>query len=215
VNELKVVFVGCNPSLKNTSAEPFKGTASGKILARWIKALGLTQEQCAFVNLTDTATQTAAALKKKDIDIGKFQFNLFLKFAELAHGQPAATNIMLAKMQQYKRLDIAQFIPLPDEELKEYLDLSDTTPVPMIIALGSVAAWGMAKTKLPFYQLPHPSGLNRKLNDKEGLDKVLASCKEWLYSLPEQSTNDGSKDVDSENSEDNEAGPETNAAGAT
>ena len=30
------------------------------------------------------------------------------------------------------------------------------------------------------FKLPHPSGLNRKLNDKEWLEEQLAACKEWL-----------------------------------
>lgn len=30
------------------------------------------------------------------------------------------------------------------------------------------------------FKLPHPSGLNRKLNDKEWLAEQLKLCKEWL-----------------------------------
>jgi uracil-DNA glycosylase len=182
---LRVVFVGCNPSLKNTSEEPFEGTQSGRVLNAWIKEFGLEESQCAFVNLTHTATKTASALKKSDIDLGKFKFNLMLKCAEVYHGQPTASNMMVAQLQSRGVLDTEMFAELPEAELEKYLGLFNETPMPAIIALGSVAAWGMGKTKLEFKTLPHPSGLNRKLNDKESLQKTLAECRAWLYNEPE------------------------------
>lgn len=30
------------------------------------------------------------------------------------------------------------------------------------------------------FKLPHPSGLNRKLNDKDYVTKILSDCKYWL-----------------------------------
>lgn len=185
MNEIRVVFVGCNPSLENTSSEPFEGTKSGTILSKWIEQLGLEREQCAFVNLSEQATKTAAALKKSDVDIKKFQFHLFLKCAELYHGPLNATNIMIAKMQEHDKLD-SMFAPLPKKELEHFLSLSNETPLPKIIALGSMASWGMDKTKLPYKTMPHPSGLNRKLNNKENVQKILDETKNWLYDLPER-----------------------------
>lgn len=32
-----------------------------------------------------------------------------------------------------------------------------------------------------YFVLPHPSGLNRKLNDKNKLKKLLIDCKEFIY----------------------------------
>lgn len=49
------------------------------------------------------------------------------------------------------------------------------------IACGVLAYKELAKqgfTRL--YCLPHPSGLNRKLNDSEQLNKYLEDCKRWL-----------------------------------
>lgn len=36
------------------------------------------------------------------------------------------------------------------------------------------------KIKPHYFKLPHPSGLNRKLNDKKWLESELNKCKEWL-----------------------------------
>lgn len=33
---------------------------------------------------------------------------------------------------------------------------------------------------IDMFTLPHPSGLNRKLNDKKQLDTTLKHCREWL-----------------------------------
>jgi uracil-DNA glycosylase len=43
--------------------------------------------------------------------------------------------------------------------------------------------WKKQKEEIiePYYfKLPHPSGLNRKLNDKKWLNQQLKECKEWL-----------------------------------
>lgn len=52
-----------------------------------------------------------------------------------------------------------------------------------IIALGVEAQRALqilGVTK--FFTLPHPSGRNRKLNDKAFLSKALADCKQWVKS---------------------------------
>jgi uracil-DNA glycosylase len=50
-----------------------------------------------------------------------------------------------------------------------------------LIALGKSAAWALNELKLNFLEMPHPSGLNRKLNDKayvtEKLELLRAYCK--------------------------------------
>lgn len=52
------------------------------------------------------------------------------------------------------------------------------------IALGNDATdelsmWSK-EWNLDFFKLPHPSGLNRKLNDKEFMRQELAKCREWI-----------------------------------
>jgi uracil-DNA glycosylase len=52
-----------------------------------------------------------------------------------------------------------------------------------ILALGveaqkALQALGVVK----YYTLPHPSGRNRKLNNKKYIDDLLADCKRWVES---------------------------------
>ena len=50
--------------------------------------------------------------------------------------------------------------------------------VSAIIALGNNASKALGK--IPHFKLPHPSGKNRQINDKEFINKKLQECKEWL-----------------------------------
>ncbi len=49
-----------------------------------------------------------------------------------------------------------------------------------IIALGNNAAKFLQKNQGNYFKLPHPSGLNRQINDKEFITKKLKECKLWL-----------------------------------
>jgi len=48
-----------------------------------------------------------------------------------------------------------------------------------VIALGNIASEALTKIGVKHFKLPHPSGLNRKLNDKNYINKVLKECKEY------------------------------------
>lgn len=48
------------------------------------------------------------------------------------------------------------------------------------IALGKNAAKKLDSLKLDFFRLPHPSGLNRQVNDTGYIRTRLRSCKEWI-----------------------------------
>lgn len=51
-----------------------------------------------------------------------------------------------------------------------------------IIALGQKAMTYLNSLDIPeFFVLPHPSGLNRKLNDKQALKETLDSCQSFVY----------------------------------
>lgn len=51
-----------------------------------------------------------------------------------------------------------------------------------VVALGKAAMNYLMKVGVDeFYALPHPSGLNRKLNDKKKLKETLDSCKTYIY----------------------------------
>jgi G:T/U-mismatch repair DNA glycosylase len=49
-----------------------------------------------------------------------------------------------------------------------------------VIALGGFASKALLRAGVEHYVLPHPSPLNRKLNDKEYEKQVIEECREWL-----------------------------------
>lgn len=50
-----------------------------------------------------------------------------------------------------------------------------------VIALGESAGKYLDKLKIHHFKMPHPSGLNRKLNDKKWLKKQLNKCREYIH----------------------------------
>ena len=49
-----------------------------------------------------------------------------------------------------------------------------------VVALGNNASDRLDKIGVPHFKLPHPSGRNRKLNDKKFIDSELEKCKNYL-----------------------------------
>jgi hypothetical protein len=49
-----------------------------------------------------------------------------------------------------------------------------------VIALGDFVSKVLKKTNIDHYTLPHPSPLNRKLNNKEYEKEVIEECRAWL-----------------------------------
>lgn len=49
-----------------------------------------------------------------------------------------------------------------------------------VIALGGFVSKVLDKCGIEHYQMPHPSPLNRLLNDKEFEKNCVKECKEWL-----------------------------------
>lgn len=49
-----------------------------------------------------------------------------------------------------------------------------------IVALGNIASIRINRLGLTYFKLPHPSGRNRLLNDKQALHSRLTECVEWL-----------------------------------
>lgn len=50
----------------------------------------------------------------------------------------------------------------------------------IIVALGNVASDALFRLERQHFKLPHPSGKNRKLNDKQYVLKVLNECRLWI-----------------------------------
>lgn len=51
-----------------------------------------------------------------------------------------------------------------------------------VIALGKMAAKALKKAGIDHFELPHPSGRNRKLNDVEWLQEQLFQAREYIWS---------------------------------
>jgi hypothetical protein len=49
-----------------------------------------------------------------------------------------------------------------------------------VVALGGFASKALSKAGVQHYTMPHPSPLNRLLNDKEYEKRCVQGCKEWL-----------------------------------
>lgn len=59
--------------------------------------------------------------------------------------------------------------------IEVYSNLGDT-----VVALGNVASQRLTKAGIPHFKLPHPSGRNRKLNNKKFIDSELKKCQTYL-----------------------------------
>lgn len=49
-----------------------------------------------------------------------------------------------------------------------------------IVALGGFVSNALKKANIDHFEMPHPSSLNRKLNDKEYETRMLILCKEYI-----------------------------------
>lgn len=49
-----------------------------------------------------------------------------------------------------------------------------------ILALGNFVSEALDKIVIEHHKLPHPSPLNRKLNDKQYIDNVIVECAKYL-----------------------------------
>lgn len=50
-----------------------------------------------------------------------------------------------------------------------------------VVALGEAARGALVELGVACFVLPHPSGLNRDLNDKKKLSEKLAKCRAFIY----------------------------------
>jgi uracil-DNA glycosylase len=78
--------------------------------------------------------------------------------------------------------------PLKTSEIKSNLtrlaeDIKATSPT-RIVALGKTAAKALTLLQLDFYEMPHPSGRNRKLNDPAYVQEKVKGLLEFCSSSP-------------------------------
>lgn len=49
-----------------------------------------------------------------------------------------------------------------------------------VLALGNIASDTLKKLEIDHFKLPHPSPLNRQINDQQFIDNVLEECKKYI-----------------------------------
>jgi uracil-DNA glycosylase len=58
-----------------------------------------------------------------------------------------------------------------------------------VVALGKTAGEALDELGITHFRMPHPSPLNRKLNDKRFIESRLHTC--WVYLMPDTEYKDG------------------------
>lgn len=97
-----------------------------------------------------------------------------------AIGVDAATmvNVSAAKTEKNRKLRVSEY---ELERLRSELHWGiDYYSHATVIALGETAADALRRLDVSFFKLPHPSGRNRKLNDKEYVSRVLEECRQFV-----------------------------------
>lgn len=74
---------------------------------------------------------------------------------------------------------VTMFINTTDELFHNYVSGYVTTG--KVVALGEAASEALDAVGVIHFTLPHPSGRNRKLNDKKALKEQLKACKAYIY----------------------------------
>lgn len=71
------------------------------------------------------------------------------------------------------------FINRTSDHFETYIlcAIGNKTPV---VALGNNASKALQKYDKLYFKLPHPSGLNRQINDEIFVKNQLKACKKWL-----------------------------------
>jgi uracil-DNA glycosylase family 4 len=99
---MKVIFVGSNPSNKNTDPDiPFLGTKSHTVLMSWIKAMNVTDYE--LMNVWSRPTPKNRGLNAKEIKLGSTWLktalgNLIVPYIVVALGKTAEKSCKLASI---------------------------------------------------------------------------------------------------------------------
>lgn len=122
--------------------------------------------------------------------IGRLRMNRVLLVGINPSGKPFRKGCSLDKMNVwmealgFHHYSFSNVIPYEGEYKMRDVDIdfvkSFTTGYKRVIALGGFASRALARAGVDHYTLPHPSPLNRKLNDKEYEKQVIEECREWL-----------------------------------
>lgn len=105
-------------------------------------------------------------------------------------GKPNKTSATIKKLHRwmdtlgYKHFSFTNVIPNPGPYKLNMIDIEEirnsAQGYDKVIALGPFVSKALQKAYIPHHTLPHPSPLNRQLNDTNYETKRLQECKEYL-----------------------------------
>lgn len=75
--------------------------------------------------------------------------------------------------------EIVAALPALHSDL-EYEQMMDRTIGLRVVALGKTAEKALTLLRVPFYSMPHPSGMNRQLNDPKYVEEKINGLREYL-----------------------------------
>jgi uracil-DNA glycosylase len=126
---------------------------------------------------TNTVATIAFTGKERDMSIGKV---LIIGQQPVTPTSKAFENAKCKK----KLLKWLESMGVTEYELANQSDLDIYEKITnfdgKIITLGKIAEKRIKSMDVYAWPLPHPSGLNRKLNDKDYEDHVILDCARWL-----------------------------------
>lgn len=122
--------------------------------------------------------------------IGALRVNRVILVGINPSGKPFRKKCSLDKMNVwmealgFHHYSFSNVIPYEGEYKMKDVDVdfvrSFTNGYDKVIALGGFVSKALSASCVKHYVLPHPSPLNRKLNNKEYEQRCLEECKEWL-----------------------------------
>lgn len=62
-----------------------------------------------------------------------------------------------------------------------HVKAADLKQADRVVALGTVAAKAVREYRRDLFELPHPSGKNRVINNKKLMKEALEQCKKYIY----------------------------------
>lgn len=86
------------------------------------------------------------------------------------------TEVILANREHVKVYGLHQFACVESPNM--FSDINEDED--KIIALGEAASKHLTNLSIEHFKMDHPSGLNRKLNDKDYVKKKLKECRKYI-----------------------------------
>ena len=131
-----VVFVGSNPSSKNTNPkQPFTGTRSDEMLSKWISLLDLKGRSTYKFNVSDLITENNRPLKESEYQLEALELSVKGYEVVVALGNTAEQALKRLNIPHFKlphpsprnlQLNNPNFVDKILKECKDYISLKES-----------------------------------------------------------------------------------------